>query len=230
MKKIAALYLMLLTSQYVYAQFDDMSHIDTFIYNKVYKNIAAYQIKHALSTFDDKPFSGTDRFFYESFLPDADARIGMMIEKTDLVYPVSGYDVYRITMNGMQFQNKDRIMLTLSGVNPGHLFLVAIDKQGAGIKFISGNFFLSAISPDFNLNRNDPLSCLSYLSFKTYADELKNIQYARRKLNLWYYQAYSELLKKPVTLVLDSKNIERVKIISQKPINQLVRAKAISLM
>ncbi|EHQ29553.1 hypothetical protein [Mucilaginibacter paludis] len=216
MKKNAALFLLLFIGQYAYAQFDDLNHIDTFIYNKVYKNIAAYQIKHVLANAGDRPFSATDHFFYESVLPDADARMGMVIEKTDLVYPINTYDVYRITMNGMQFQNKDKIMMTLSGINPGHLFLVAVDKQSGGIKFISGQFFLSAISADFNLNRNDPSSFINYLFFKTYADELKNIQFGKRILNLCYYRAFSTALQKPVNLVLDTKNMEVVKMLGQK--------------
>jgi hypothetical protein len=134
-------------------------------------------------------------------------RIGMHIEKQTWFYPDTCYQVYRITMNGMQFQNKDRIILTLFGVDPGHLFLVAVNRQSRGTKFISGLFFLTTI-------RNNPLSCIPYLPFKTYANELQQIRFGSRRLNLWYYQAYPAALQKSVTLVLDTKHTEHVKILT----------------
>src|SRR5258708_2643450 len=123
MKKTVWIFLLLLYSSALYAQFDDLSHIDTFIYNKVYKNIAAYNIKNAQYAFngtaDDSPFTGTDHFFYENFLPDLDTKIGMTIEKSPLIYPIQGFEMYQITLHGMAFQNKDRITLTRAGINPG---------------------------------------------------------------------------------------------------------------
>jgi len=214
MKKITFLFSLVLFGFTARAQFDDLSHIDTFIYNKVYKNIAAYNIKYARfdlnGTADNSPFKETDRFFFENFLPDWGARIGMVIEKLPLIYPDTAYKLYRVTLNHMSFQNKDKVSLTRGGINPGTLFLVGVNPVTGAVKYISGQFFISAIAADFKVNLNDPASLILFLSFKTYSLGLEQIKFSKRVGGELYYSAV--LAQKTVSVIVNSKTPEVFKL------------------
>jgi hypothetical protein len=95
--------------------------IDTFIYNKVYKNIAAYNIKHAQFTFngaiDNSPFYVTTTFFYEAFLPDLDSRMVMDIRKSELTYIDPQYKLYEISLDFSLVPYLTTLKLTLTTLN-----------------------------------------------------------------------------------------------------------------
>lgn len=190
--------------------------LDSFIYNKVYKNIAAFNIKHAQFSLngavDNSPFHITTTFFYEAFLPDLGSKMVMDIKELSVAYVDPKYKLYEISLNGMEFQDQ-RSIKRISGVSPGKYYLIA-KKENGEMKFISGQFFLSAISDDFKININKPESLIEYLRFKTWCYKINNIKFVKSKGKRFYFSGFAEILNKNVQIILNKNNIEYPQITS----------------
>jgi hypothetical protein len=204
---------------------DTVGEIIELLYNRVYKNIASFNIKYANfrmngSTPADMFRSDADLdYSYGCFLPDEGYKLKMVIKDTILPYPDSRYKIYAITINRFEYIPTDKHKPTYScnGPRTTKNFLIAVNAQSMEVKFISGQFFLSDIAKDFKLNPEDPSSYLSYLSLRAFRYQVSNIKYEERAKDSLIYRGYSEYTNSEVTIKLSTMNNEIVSIQAIKP-------------
>lgn len=201
------------------AQTDSLS-TEEYLYNRVYKNIAAYYIEYNFHRYPDHIKDGvfrtgynTDsngklrkdyskRYSFDDILPDLHARLEMDIEKLDWSYPINGFVLYSIELNGIRMRSsiatrKATGIVTSDGSYndpPGRRYLIAINKKQQ-IIFISGIFFIDDITHEFNLDFKNPTSYLEYLKFRTNEYELRNIRFIKKKGKVLTFSAFSDRFK-----------------------------------
>lgn len=202
---------------------NDTSKVKDYIYDKTYKNIAAFFIKYHLERKTDFQNDGflnqnTSKYFFDECLPDLGAKLDMEIIKLDWDYPIGGYTIYQIKINGLSFSNaktgKSETIHSYDGPidnPPGNNFLLCINKRGA-IKFISGSYFLNDVSDDFKLNKNSPESYLKYLAYRTFQYQTNNIHFFKKSNQELYFAAYSDMFQQNVLIVVNENKPGRVDI------------------
>lgn len=196
----------------------DSASIEKYIYNKVYKNIAAHNIRFASFANNGaiyKPILKTNTdAFYDPFLPDVDWKLKMEIEKMKWKYPVQGFDLYKIYIDGFKYIDSKGNEKKIFGVWTDRYFLVALNKETEDIKFISGQFFINAISEDFKVDENDPFSFLEYLKYRTFRYQVRDIKFIKKKHNRYYYDGYSDSLNGRIKLIVYLNELEEPRVIA----------------
>src|SRR5579859_8180050 len=90
-----------------YAYYFIRNNAKEYIYNYVYKNIAAFNIRYASYSFNMLRFNDKFRtngdFFYQYLMPDHGYKLQMNIEKLDSVYPNPKFHLYQIYLSGFNF-------------------------------------------------------------------------------------------------------------------------------
>lgn len=199
----------------------DSSAIEQYIYNRMYKNIAAHNIKYGNVRYNGavfKPiFHRNSDFFYESFLPDFGFKLDMQINKLSWSYPITDFEVYQVIVDEFRYEKDNGYGARKSfSAWTDKYFLIALNRSTKEIKFISGQFFISAIADDFKLNTKEPQSLLEYLKFRVFRYQVKDITFIKKKQSKYYYHAYSESLKKNVTLIVYLNDLEEPRVIAKK--------------
>ncbi|AXY74124.1 hypothetical protein D3H65_09125 [Paraflavitalea soli] len=207
----------------IYGSFSVRAQIDTisvneFIYNRVYKNIAAHNIRFCSNSYNGaiyKPiFRSNADAFYEGFLPDHGFRLKMKVEKLNWAYPLPEFTVYKVYLQNYQYINDS------NGVEKKHFdiwsdnfFLIGLNQVTKEIKYISGQFFISAISDDFRVSIKDPLSFLEYLKFREYRYQVKDIKFIKKKKKSFFYEGYSNSLGQKIKITMSLNDLEEPRII-----------------
>jgi hypothetical protein len=199
----------------------DSAKIKETIYNSVYKNVAAFYIERAVKSKTDISngflYPNLDKYFFDLCLPNTGFRMMMEINKLDWEYPIDGYHVYRIKLNGLTFKSDSlRLIETTLQIDgpPGGTatnYLLCINDKGV-IKFISGNYFLHDVSRDFKLDDKSPESYVKYLKFRTFEDQIDQITYLKRKRGNLIFTGYSTEFKRKVQLSVNIKKPGTVEI------------------
>lgn len=189
-------------------------NVNDHIYNEVYKNIAAYNIRYASYFFNGVNFkakfrSSTD-FFYHWFIPDYGYKLDMYISQLDSSYPDSKFQLYRIYIKGFNYISDNHSLPSISSLGPKttHDFLIALNKDNGDIKFVSGQFFRSCISEDFHIDREDPTTFFAYLKLRAFDVGGTNIKFEKKTHKKWIFKGYSEIYKKPFIITVDKKDID----------------------
>jgi hypothetical protein len=207
----------LLLSTIAYSQIDSNSYYKN-IYNKMYKNVAAYNIRFASYANNGAiytPVLNDGNPFYDPFLPDTDWKLQMQIEKIDWEYPIKGFELYKVFMDGFRYtQDSTGNAKRIFSVWTDKYFLIALNKQTEDIKFISGQFFINAISDDFKVDKNNPNSFLEYLKFRIFRYQVKDIKFIKKKGNRYYYNAYSDSLMRSVKIVINLNDLEEPRVLA----------------
>ncbi|RFS19407.1 hypothetical protein DVR12_22495 [Chitinophaga silvatica] len=185
-----------------------------FIYNKVSKNVFVYNIRNASNSFNGaKPEDilemGTE--YYTSLLPDPGYGLIMSIDTMNLEYPIKNFKVYKIFINGFEYE-KGQVHSKTNYLFLENNFLVAIDTSDnypGYIKYISGQFYPTRISEDFKIDLNNPSSCLDYLKFRMYIHQVDSIKFERRVKEGLIFTGYSQTKKSKVEILLKKKDLER---------------------
>jgi hypothetical protein len=194
----------------------DTTEIKENIYNRVYKNVAAFYINYAVKSKMELNqgylFDNMNNYFFDSCLPDKGFKLDMKITKLDWKYPVDGYSVYEIKLNGLSFVNelsgKIKTTLQIDGSLKHSLsryYLLCINGEKI-IKFISGSYFLNNISNDFKLDINNLKSYIDYLKFRNFEDQIDEIIYFKKKRGKLLFKGYSKEFQKNVILYVDIEN------------------------
>ena len=182
-----------------------------YIENKTIKNILIFRIKTTSIVENDLH----DKFLkpYVSFfdvLPDNDCKLVLEVKKIDIQYPDTSIKLYSIFKNHDQYDCGAKVIEPSFSYFPiDRYFLIGINKKNE-IKFISGNFFLSAIKNDFKLDINDPYSFFEYLKFKTYYLQIKDLKFIKQKKKQFIFEAYALELDKTVNIIVSLDDIEDI--------------------
>jgi len=213
MRKVIVLIGVYIVSVQCYAQQIKPLSIDTFIYNKIYKNIAAYNIRYGSLSFnksiDKMVLEDNSKRVYEQYIADLDYKLEMVIEKVnDIQYRGGMYALYSVKLPlGLYFKNqKTGASRRFLEQGVGTRYLVGIKDDE--IKFLSGKFFVSAIAKDYDLNVKYPNSYIDFLKMKGFEYDLQDIVFLKKKRNILYYNCYSNLFRKKGLLILNLENVE----------------------
>ena len=226
MKKAFASLMTILSCICIFGQ-NEVKNPNSYLSNEVYKNIAAYNIRYCSYNFNGinlkKTFYSNSDFFYNYFLADSGFKMKMNITKLDTSYPDPRFHLYKITIEGFNFyQEKGDYSTSSLGPITTKLYLLALNESNGEIKFISGQYFKSAISQDFRVNLKAPQSLIPYIQMRSYLVSPTNIMYVKKRHGELVYSAYSELYKKPIKIVLSKKDLEEIKIsVSMKDQSEL---------
>jgi hypothetical protein len=212
MRKLLVLSLFVFFSMGSYCQ-RPVADINTYLYNNIYKNIAAYNIKYSYYPLNGSVkqdiFRSNGDFFYDAFLPDFGYKLDMKIIKLDWQYPDKNFNLYKIFVNGFRYTaGDDSASVSVMGKWTNRDFLLALNKENGEIKFISGQFFISAIADDFTFNKYDPASYLNFLKLKLFPFQVDNITYVKRRHKKLYFYGASSALNKSLYIVLSLKDLE----------------------
>ncbi len=215
----------LLISVNVKAQ-ENVVDTNLYIYDAVYKNIAAYNIRYCSNSFNGVVFDNILdpqlRPFYKWFLPDHGYKLKMTITKIDSIYPISFYHLYKVEIHGFEFipDNSDLPAFSSYGPITTNLFLLALNETNGYIKFISGSYFHTSCTEDFKVDIKKPETFIKYLQYRSYAVQGTNIRFWKRKRKgkrkFYVYLGYSMLYKSSLEIKVNRKNPEIVVITVQR--------------
>ncbi|MGY4384651.1 hypothetical protein ACVWYN_001677 [Pedobacter sp. UYP24] len=134
----------------------------------------------------------------------------MQINELDFKYPISGYIVYQVKLDGLRFTSesygKNKSAQVFDGpfdAPPSNYYLLCVNPLNE-IKFVSGNYFVNDITKDFRLDNADPKSYLLYLKFRTFTYKTREIAFLKRQKNLLYFSAFSEELNRKISIKLNT--------------------------
>jgi hypothetical protein len=197
---------------------EKVTDVDCYLYTHVYKNIAAYNIRycsHQLNgAIKENIFRDNADFFYEPFIAGPGFKLDMKIEKMDSCLPDSSFILYKIFVGGFDYTNKsDTMTIRYFGRHTLQNFLVGLNQKNGQIKFISGQFFLSALAEEFNVNVKKPESVISYLQWRTYFVGGRNISFWKKQRKKLLFKAVSDILNRQFVVSVDIKNPDYIEMI-----------------
>jgi hypothetical protein len=216
MKKKATIFICILLVSKLNGQ-EKVANVEDYLYTRVYKNISAYNIRYGNyqlnGSIKKDIFRDNSDFFYEPFIAGPGFKLDMKIEKIDSNLPDSSFTLYKIFVGGFDYTNKsDTSTITYMGQYTFQNFLVALNEKNGEIKFISGQFFLSAIADEFHINTKVPESLIPYLEMRTFVIGGKNISYWRRRHKQLFFNGDAVTLNKKFIVSIDMKNPDLFKI------------------
>jgi len=185
-----------------------------YIYNHVYKNIAAYNIRYGSNWFNGLSFNDRLRYEigspYDMLMPDYGYKIKMDIEKLDSFYPNPRYHLYKIYLKDFSWVPDDpkRGEISSHYIISTDNFLIALNEGNGDIKYISGQFFQSFIWDDFHLDIKDPLTFIYYLTLRSFNVGGGNIKFKKKTHKQLIFDGYSNIFKKPIIITVDKKEID----------------------
>ena len=190
------------------------NNVNEYIYNYAYKNIAAFNIRHASLWYNnlnfDNRFRNNADFFYQDLMPDYGYKAKMGIEKIDSLYPNPRFHLYKIHIEYFDWipGNPNRPEVSTHFIWTIPYFLIALNEQNGDIKFISGQFFTSYISSDFHINKSDPSTFIPYLTLRTFDVGGANIKFKKEKRKALIFEGYSTVYKGPLTISVNRKDFD----------------------
>ncbi len=130
----------------------------------------------------------------------------MKIEKLNSFLPDSSFCVYKIFIGDFDYTNVVETATTrYLGKHTLQNFLVGLNPKNGEIKFISGQFFLSAIAEEFNINLKKPESFIPYLQWSTFFIGGTNISYWKKRHKKMLFNGNSDILNKRFTVSVNLK-------------------------
>jgi hypothetical protein len=217
MKRLLIISLLILNANVAYLQnLNIPDSTSEYIYNETYKNIAAFNIKYnAYSSIglDKRTLLNSNRdFFFDAYIANYGFKFKMEIKELPQVYPLSEYKLYQIFVDGFRYvcENGDIEInkIGVQGFTCSNYYLLALNEKNGAIKFISGQFFRNPIANDFRFDYNAPNSYLTYLKLKTFNLQTKDLVFYKGKGKKLLFKAYSEELKKNITIALALDDLE----------------------
>lgn len=193
--------------------YTDTVDIDEYVYNKVYKNIAAYQLKYNRTDLNsNNQLSSEMNFYFDKFLPDYGYKLEMEIKKLPTEYPLD-YELYQVTLEDriLYFEERPNIIFLDKGekmLPKNRYYLIAINKKDRYIKFISGQFFTTSIAKDFQFDTTNPKTIIKYIELKLFNLQINQVEILKIKGNKVILKAYSNEMKKEVRVFLNIKHPE----------------------
>ncbi|QJB34758.1 hypothetical protein HF329_27050 [Chitinophaga oryzae] len=185
----------------------------------ILNNIISYHIRYAvdadISITQNRVLSADGKSIFQKLMPaDGQLITEIMPYKGDLNYPNKNYQLFTIHLPGFKVEYPDGMTSTtrLIGFKFDEDYLVAYDSTTSSIKFISGNFFKSRITQDFELDNTKPKSFYQYLMLRCYAMHPLNIRYTKKDENGIYFAVYSKIFNIDVEVFVRYDDHEMVKV------------------
>jgi hypothetical protein len=137
--------------------------------------------------------------FYRILSPAAGTNLDIQANKIEFNYPKTGLEFYEIIKLRFTFlDNKGSMNIESFAAN--RKYLVAVNPLVNKLRFISGNFFLSRIAADFELDAERPESFFKYLEVRYYNMGLTKIKFRSFKKGILTFDGFSEELKQEVVI------------------------------
>ena len=196
---------------------DPVYDVENYLYNEIYKNIAAYQIRNSAFSFNDIPFDSLSYtnadLFYRSFLADYGYKLKLTISPVNLPYPVGGYEIYEIKKGLFEYVNNLGLPgIVCMGPISGDTYLVALNARNGEIKFISGQLFKTRIAADFKVNPKQPETMTRYIEFRTYDIGGAEIVFRRKRHKEFIFKGWSKKFNQAVTIFVNRKDTDIVSV------------------
>ena len=113
---------------------------------------------------------------FVNIIPNTDKRLKIKMKASNYSYPLEGYNVLEIYKGNDSYSYNGGTISTLEmKYSFDDYFLIAVNPKKDIIKYISGNFFLSKLESDFQINEGDIESLIQYLNMKLFKYQLRNI-------------------------------------------------------
>ncbi|MBC9931326.1 hypothetical protein [Chitinophaga qingshengii] len=182
-------------------------------------NIISYHIRYAVEA--DLGASSKDLLapygegIFQKLMPaDGQLETEIMPYNGETLYPDKTYQLFVIHLPGFKtvYPNGRAITNRLHAFRFDEYYLVAYNAKKDSIKYISGNFFKSAITQDFKLDNNAPESFFPYLRLRCHAMKPGNIIFNRRVETGLYFTIYSKDLNIDVEVFIRYDDHETVNI------------------
>jgi hypothetical protein len=156
------------------------------------------------------------RFFavqssFSGIKPDCDCKLILKIEKANIEYPDPTVTLYSVYKGSETYDCGLYVLSKEPGYffSPDRYFLVGVYPSGF-IIFISGNFYLHSIKDNFSLDFNMPESFYYYIKLKTFSFQTKDVEFVKKKGKNLIFKAYSEELKKNITIIINKRDLDIV--------------------
>lgn len=189
--------------------------LDNQVESVIVKNIVSFHFRYALEYDLNLNSAGMllsdDKLFFTELWPTKESTLKIEVSETNLTYPNLNYKIYSILKKGFRIGNDSiSTFRVLSSLAADDCYLVAYYKEKSKIKFLSGNFFKSLISGDFDLTIQRPESFYDYLKIRFYNFRCTDIKFKYIKKDKVYFSAYSQSLKEDVLLMVGKENFDLV--------------------
>lgn len=223
MKKGKRINLILLVNILFLSHNVSAQNIDDKKLDIISKNIMSFHFRFALD-YDldlrsDKVLSGKFLFFEKLWL-DKDKDLKLKYFYSELTYPLNDFRLFEIRKRRFQIGNDStRISYQLSSLKADEIYLVAINTKNDEIKFISGNFFLSSIKEDFDLNIENKESFNYYVKVRTHNWLTDNIKYEKTRKGKIIFNAYSKFLGRAIFVKIDKNDFDNIEVVPSRKEN-----------
>lgn len=180
------------------------------------KNIVSYHFRFALNHDLDLKSNNIldgEALFFEKLWVDESQDLKLEYFKSTLSYPLQDFELFEVKKRRFQIGNDStRISYKLSSLQADEIYLVAMNTVNGKMKFISGNFFLSSIQKDFNLNFEKKESFKEYIKLRTYNWSTDKIKYKKSRKGKMIFSAYSAYLKDDIFIKVDKNDFENIQV------------------
>ncbi len=178
-------------------------------------NLISYHIRYALEYdlgIEDQYLARNENYFFDKLL-SCERELMVELRKTELTYPIEGYNLYHFWKRGFRFKRNDSIVsYSMSSLYYDDDYLVAYNSSSDDIKFISGNFFKTKVSNDFNLDKKKPNSFIKYIQMKFFNVRPVDIAYTKTKKGRMLFSAKSQLDGRYITFIVSMQDFDDITI------------------
>lgn len=191
--------LMLIVTLCVCTNSNAQDDVEDKIYNYVSKNIIAYTIKTSQIFDVENKINVDTRLYFDLLIPNFGSKLMVDISKhSEQKYPNKNYILYSIKRYGFGMididSGKTRVPIGLPIKSNNSNYLIGYDVVNDKIIFISGDFYLTKITSDFNLNVNNPETFLKLIELRFYKLNVTEIQFEKETSTYLEYSIKSHLL------------------------------------
>lgn len=187
---------------------------DSLIKEEVVKNMLVYHIRYCADSEIGLSKGGflaeKNKFFYDRIINNSYClNITINNDSSILKYPLEGYFLFNVLKPSFRFE-KDTIsqFIKLGSFSFDEKYLIAYNPSTKDIKFISGNFFLSRISEDFNLGTTFSQTWNDYLRMRLYKYSIEKFEYLFQNDNFIILKGYSQ--KRKFDIKIDKKDLDLI--------------------
>ncbi|MGN7819740.1 hypothetical protein ACTJJB_06390 [Chitinophaga sp. 22536] len=189
----------------------------------VLQNIISYHIRYAvegdLSVGSDGMLNPFSKSIFQKLMPvDGQLETEITPYNGALLYPDRDYQLFAVHLPGFKTIHPNGMSTTvrLHAFRFDDDYLIAYNRKNTTIKYISGNFFKSPVTRDFELDINRPESFFPYLELRCYSMQPGHISFLRKDEKGLYFNVYTNFLNIDVEVFVSYDNHEKVNVTDRR--------------